>query len=130
MKVKVVSSSKEIFASDEALEVYVPATNGITGILPGHAKFISTLEIGELRIKLPGRTESIILNGGLVQVINNEVLILADEASLSKELVKEEIEAAIRRAEEKLSGTLEPAELVQLEKLLRYEKFKRDKAAI
>src|SRR3972149_9775158 len=119
MKIKVISSSREIFASDEALEVYVPATIGITGILPGHAKFISTLEIGELRIKLPEETRRIALNGGMVQVINNEVLILADEATLAEELVKEQIEAAIARAEQQIAGKLQPAELVQLEKILR-----------
>ena len=110
MKIKVIASSREIYTSDQVQEVYVPATQGITGILPGHAKLISTLEIGELRIKLPQETKSIALNGGLIQVAKDEILILADEASLAEELVSEQIAAAIANAEAKISGKLEPSE--------------------
>ena len=125
MKIKVIASSREIFASDQAQEVYVPATQGITGILPGHAKFISTLEIGELRIKLPQETKRIALNGGLIHVAKDEILILADEASLAEELVSEQISSAIANAEAKISGKLAPSELILLEKILRYERFKQ-----
>lgn len=127
MKIKVVSSSLEIFASNEVKEVYVPTTEGEVGILPGHVNLVSTLEIGELKIRMGKGDKEIILNGGILQVKDDEVLVLADEASLSDELVKEEIDEAIISAEKQMSGKLEPAELIQLEKRLRYERFKQNK---
>jgi F-type H+-transporting ATPase subunit epsilon len=131
MKVKVISSSELILEEDNATSVYVPSTEGIIGILPGHANLVSTLQIGLLRIRTKdGRKWAIVLNGGIVQVHKNEVLVLADEASKTDELVKEEVAKAIKDAEEKLSGKLEPQELIRLEKMLRYEKFKEKAAGL
>jgi F-type H+-transporting ATPase subunit epsilon len=128
MKIRVISSSGEIFQSDNIKDVYAPAFEGEVGILPGHINYVSPLAIGEMRIRLGnGETKKIVLSGGIIQSKDDEVTVLADEASLSTELVKEEIAEAIKRAEEKLSGPLAPSELIQLEKLLRYERFKQQK---
>ena len=99
MKLKVVSSSKEIYASNEVLEVYLPSEEGRIGILPGHVSLISALEVGELKIKLKDKSKSIFLNGGIIQVKDNKILILADEATHSPELIKDEINTAIKNAE-------------------------------
>lgn len=127
MEVKVVSSSGEIFNTNEATEVYIPTTNGVIGILPNHASLISNLNIGLLRIKFTNKEEErIVLNGGIVQVHQNIVSILADEAELAKDLQAKEIQKAIQDAEQKISGQLEASELILLEKQLRYERFKKE----
>jgi len=126
MTVKVVSSTQEIFNAEDALEVYAPTTAGIVGILNNHTNYIAPLEIGELRIKFGKGEQRIILNGGIIQVIDNEVLVLADEASKSEDIIKAEVEKAIENAQKKLSAPLESVELIKLEKLLRYERFKQE----
>lgn len=125
MKIKVISSSQHIFESDDVSEVYAPASEGIVGILPGHTNFISTLNIGVLRIREGKEVHKIILNGGMIQVVKDEIMVLADEAIKSDALVREEIEEAISSAQKKLSAKIEPGELIRLEKQLRYEKFKQ-----
>lgn len=127
MKIKVISSSTILFESSDVAEVYAPATIGIIGILPGHDNYLSTLEIGTLKIKEKnGREEKIVLNGGLIQVQDDEVTVLADEASMAEDLLSEEIENAIKNAEKQIAGKLEPSELIKLEKMLKYEKFKKE----
>lgn len=124
MLVKIVAPNREILAADNVDEVYVPTSSGIVGILKDYANYLATLEIGEVRVRTGKDWLTIIINGGFVQVVNNEVLILADDAMKPEELVKEEIETAIGNAEQKISGKLESQELIRLEKRLRYEKFK------
>ena len=118
MKLKVVSSSQELLTTDKVDAVFVTTTDGEIGLLPGHVNLVATLEVGEMRYKLNGEFHPVLISGGIVQFKDDEILILADEADLPDNLVKEEISSAIRNAEEQLSGELEPAELIQLEKKL------------
>ncbi len=124
MKLKIVSSSQELLTTDKVDAVFVTTTDGEIGLLPGHVNLVATLEVGEMRYKHNGEFHPVLISGGIVQFKDDEILILADEADLPDNLVKEEISSAMRNAEEQLSGELEPAELIQLEKKLRYEKFK------
>jgi len=127
MKIKIVSSSAELLTLEEVKAVYAPTSDGVVGILPGHVNLVSTLEIGELKIKAEKEEKTVILNGGIIQVKDDEILVLADEASLSDNLIREEIDIAVENAQQQLAGDLEPSELIQLEKKLRYEKFKQQK---
>jgi F-type H+-transporting ATPase subunit epsilon len=125
MQVKVVSSSGEIYQTGDALEVYIPTNEGIIGVLPNHTNLVANLNIGLLRIKFQNQAEEkIVINGGVIQVHDNVVSILADEATLAEDLVKMDIQKAIEDAEQKIAGELEPTELIQLERQLRYERFK------
>jgi F-type H+-transporting ATPase subunit epsilon len=130
MKVKVISSTKSIFESNDVSEIYAPATEGIVGIMPGHTNFISTLNIGLLKIKVGNVTTKIVLNGGMIQVVKDVVLVLADDATPSEALIKEEIETAISNAQKMMSSKIEPSELIRLEKMLRYEKFKEQQLGV
>jgi F-type H+-transporting ATPase subunit epsilon len=72
-------------------------------ILPGHITLSTLLKPGEMRIKDGGRETSLMVSGGLLQVMpDNEIVILAEEAHKAENLVLEEIEEAKRRAEEAL----------------------------
>jgi F0F1-type ATP synthase epsilon subunit len=75
-------------------------------------------------VRIGNDWQKYVINGGFVQVVRDEVLILADDALQAEALVKTEIASAISNAEQKLASKLEPAELIRLEKILRYEKFK------
>lgn len=126
MLVKVISSTQEIYTTDKAVEVYAHTSAGIVGIMSNHTNYIAPLEIGLLRIKEGNTEQKIIVNGGIIQVMDNEVLVLADEALLPKEIIKAEVEEAIKNAQKKLAAPMEPSELIKLEKLLRYERFKSE----
>lgn len=126
MNLKVVSSSKIVLIAENVISLYVPSSKGTIGVLPQHAKLITTLEIGEVKVKTPNSEDKLVINGGIMQVMDDDILILADEASMSDELIKEEIEKAIEQAEKHIaSENIASEELIQLEKKLRYEKFKQ-----
>ncbi len=124
MLLKIIASSKNLYEG-EVLEVYAPATKGQMGILPNHENMISTLEVGEMKVKTKEGIETFVLNGGFIEIKNNVIIVLADEAQAAKDLVQKEVAEAIKFAEEKKAGELPPAELIRLEKQLRYEKLKK-----
>lgn len=125
MKLKIVTASKQLLEVDEIAQVNVPGIEGVLGILPGHVNIISPMQIGQLEYKDKEGSHFVAINGGFAQVFNDEVFIMADEAEMAHELVDEEIEHAIKLAEDRLTSELEPTELIQLEKQLRYEKMKK-----
>jgi F-type H+-transporting ATPase subunit epsilon len=124
MKLKIISQTRKIY---EGLVDYVtvPGELGQMGILPGHANIISLLDVGEVKITVDGKNTFIAINGGIIEVKKNNIIILANEAALPEEIIEKEIDNAIKMAEKKLASKLEPSELIQLERHIRYEKLKR-----
>ena len=75
----VVTPEKALF-DEAATAVTLPAWDGEIGILPGHARLLAKLGIGELRMKLVGREETLFIEGGFVQVAADRVTVLTDGA--------------------------------------------------
>jgi F-type H+-transporting ATPase subunit epsilon len=66
--------------------VALPLFDGEIGIAPGHSPLIGRLGYGEMRIKSGGQTTVYYVDGGFVQVANNEVAVLTGRAVLAKSL--------------------------------------------
>jgi F-type H+-transporting ATPase subunit epsilon len=126
MKVTVHSSAKKIFESKAVDYILLPGTSGESGILPGHAPLVTTLEVGVLKLREGDHEISIAINGGFARVAHDEIFVLADEAQLAAELVTQEIQEALKRAQEKMSGPLEPTEMIRLEREIRYHKLRQE----
>jgi F-type H+-transporting ATPase subunit epsilon len=75
-----------------AKSVVVPAHDGEVAFLPRHAPFVGALGTGELRVTTGAGTERYFLDGGVVQVIENVVSILAEKV--------ERKDVVVARAEE------------------------------
>ncbi len=125
MKVNILSSVKQILVSDKVSELSVPTKSGIIGILNNHQDLVTSLDIGELVVKEGELSRKIAISGGFLSVKDNNVQILCDDAIMEEEIVLAEIAKAEENAKLKLSGKLPEKELIELEKQLRYEKFKR-----
>ncbi len=125
MKVNILSSVKQILVSDNVSELMVPTKSGIIGILNNHQDLVTSLDIGELVVKEGESLRKIAISGGFLSVKSNNVQILCDDAIMEEEIVLAEIAKAEENAKLKLSGKLPEKELIELEKQLRYEKFKR-----
>ena len=123
MLLKIISSEKILFEG-EVESVDVPTVAGHICILPKHVNLVSALDIGTMWAKTSEGKKDFVLNGGFIQVKNDEIILLANEAAVPQEIVQAEVEAAIKRAEEQISKDLPPQELILLEKQLRYEKLK------
>jgi F-type H+-transporting ATPase subunit epsilon len=89
--------------SEDVDEVLARGLEGDFGVLPSHMPMVTPLPIGELQYKKGGQWEQIAVGGGFIQVLPNEVTIVADVAERSEEIDRERAEAARQAAEAALS---------------------------
>ena len=98
--------------SDTVDAVVVPGIEGELGILPHHAPLLSTLGLGELRIRRGGTEESFAIVGGFVQVRPDKVVVMAETAEIDSEIDLARAQRARDEAEKALaSGYVEGADL-------------------
>jgi len=77
MLLDIISPDKKIF-SGEVEAIVVPGTEGSIGILNHHAPLISTLDAGQVKVTNGQKDEFYDIKGGVVEVLNNKVIILAE----------------------------------------------------
>ena len=78
MKLKIITPDREVFAGEVDL-VQVPGSKGSFQVLKNHAPIISTLESGNVKvIDSEGKTSNLSIGGGVIEVKNNEIIILAE----------------------------------------------------
>src|SRR5262245_45861349 len=101
LHIRIITATDTIF-DGEAEMVLAPGSEGQLGILPRHAPLLTTLAVGELRIRERGTDEAIFVGGGFLEVNRNVVTILADDAERASDIDEQRAEAARRRAQELL----------------------------
>src|SRR5213594_2526821 len=92
-----------LLLSQQVDEVIAPGTEGEFGVLPGHAHFLSTLTIGDLRYRVGEVTSHMSVLWGFAQVTPTRVTILAE--------IAERAEAAVAKAQRRLEVGGLPSEL-------------------
>jgi F-type H+-transporting ATPase subunit epsilon len=98
--------------SDTVDSVQLPGSEGELGVLPHHAPLVSTLGVGELRIRKGGAEESFAIVGGFLQVRPDRVVVMAETADLASDIDLEKAQEARREAERALeTGYQEGADL-------------------
>ncbi len=100
----IVTPEKELF-SEEINFIVVPGSEGEIGLLAKHAPTVSTLKMGEIRLKMEAdsETESYLVNGGYVEAIGTKVVVLASRAEKLGSTDMSEVKAKKAEAEAKLS---------------------------
>lgn len=98
---------ERIVYRNEVLMVVAMTTTGEIGILPLHAPLVSTLAPGQVRLKT-GETasdwETFAVSGGYIQVHEDKVIILADEAVAVSQIDKNRAQESLEQVKERLSG--------------------------
>ncbi len=78
MNLEIITPDKVIFSGKASL-VRVPGSKGSFEILDMHAAIISALEEGELFVKTEdGNAQSYFIDAGVVEVLDNRVIVLAE----------------------------------------------------
>ncbi len=79
MILEILTPDKKVFEGEVA-SVTVPGTMGSFEILNNHAPIISTLEDGKLIVRTgnSAKQEVYLIHGGVVEVLNNKVMVLAE----------------------------------------------------
>lgn len=77
MQLTILTPDKPVF-DGTIVSVTVPGTLGAFQILKDHAPIISTLEDGNVLIQTVNEEKSIGIKGGVVEVSNNKIILLAE----------------------------------------------------
>ena len=113
LHLEIVTPERKAYEDDVDM-VVAPGIEGELGILPHNAPLITTLGVGELRIKKGGNEESFAIIGGFLQVRPDKVVVMAETADLAAEIDLEKAQAARREAERTLeTAANEPADLAR-----------------
>ena len=99
----------EIVTPDRALvneevdEVELPGAEGYFGVLPGHAPLLSSLQVGELWYRIGQEKFYLAVAFGFVEVLPDQVTVLAQIAERAKDIDVARAEAARKRAEDRIA---------------------------
>lgn len=80
LTVSVISPEATVFAG-EATSVVAPAFDGEVGILTNHAPMITALGSGTLRVAGNDGEHRFVVQGGFLQVVDNQVRVVTEKAS-------------------------------------------------
>lgn len=77
MFLEIITPDKRIFSGD-VTSVSVPGADGRFQVLNNHAPIISTLQKGQVRIKSSEGEKTFEVKGGVIEVLKNKVVVLAE----------------------------------------------------
>ena len=77
MRVEIITPDKELFKG-EAESVVVPGVDGSMGFLENHAPLITVLKACDVKVTVAGQVSVHPVQGGVVEVSNNSVIVLAE----------------------------------------------------
>jgi F-type H+-transporting ATPase subunit epsilon len=95
IKCSILTPERQLFDGEIAFAV-VQAHNGEMGFLVDHAPLISELGIGEIRLQDGKTTEYFLVEGGIVEIRGNKMIVLAETALKKSELDRKEIEEKLK----------------------------------
>jgi len=77
MTIEIITPDKKIFSGNAAL-IQLPGLDGLFEILENHAPMVAALKKGKVKLVSEGETLFFEINGGVLEVINNKVQVLAE----------------------------------------------------
>jgi F-type H+-transporting ATPase subunit epsilon len=96
-------SPEKLAFSGEVDQVDVPGVEGDFGVLAGHAPVVAAIRPGILTVFSGGKQEKIIVTGGVAEVSEKGLTVLADIARTLEELDRARLADAIAEMEAKLA---------------------------
>jgi F-type H+-transporting ATPase subunit epsilon len=76
MHIDIITADQTLF-SGEADAVTLPGSKGQFQVLNNHAALISSLDKGKVILKTKEGKQSFEVNGGIVEILNNKIVVLA-----------------------------------------------------
>ncbi|ARJ39523.1 F0F1 ATP synthase subunit epsilon [Sporosarcina ureae] len=101
IKVNIVTPDGPVVEMDANMVIAVTEAGEI-GILPGHIAMVAPLQIGALRLKTDGKTETVAVHGGFIEVRPEVVTVLAQSAELAESIDIARAKKAAEKAEQDL----------------------------
>src|SRR6266540_3991843 len=96
-------SPEKLAFSGEVDQVDVPGLEGDFGVLAGHAPVVAAIRPGILTISTGGAHQKVIVLGGLAEVSDNRLTVLADVATSIQDVDRAQFAETIAEMEAKLA---------------------------
>jgi F-type H+-transporting ATPase subunit epsilon len=113
IQLEVVTPEREL-VREEVESIEAPGKAGYLGILPGHAPLVGLLGAGFLAYSAAGRRRYLAVSGGFIEVLPDQVRVMADVAERAEEINVERARLALTLAQAELakasSTGIDPAE--------------------
>ncbi|KAM3329922.1 hypothetical protein ACQJBY_026760 [Aegilops geniculata] len=106
-------------------EIILSTNSGQIGVLPNHAPINTAVDMGPLRIRLLNdQWLTAVLWSGFARIVNNEIIILGNDAELGSDIDPEEAQKALEIAEANLSKAEGTKDLVEAKLTLRQARIR------
>jgi F-type H+-transporting ATPase subunit epsilon len=102
IRLDIVTAERVVYSEDVDV-VVAPGVEGQLGILPHHTPLMTSLQVGELRVRTGKEEFSLAISGGFLEVRPDRIIVLADTAERAEEIDIARAEEAKRRAEQRLT---------------------------
>lgn len=77
MHLEIITPEKKIFEGDVTIVTF-PGADGSFQVMNDHAPLVSLLKDGDVVYKSKDSTQQVTITGGVVEVLKNKVIVLAD----------------------------------------------------
>jgi len=77
MHLEILTPEKKVFEGDVTIATF-PGADGSFQVMDNHAPLISLLKEGTVEYKGKGTSQNLQITGGVVEVLGNKVILLAD----------------------------------------------------
>ena len=125
MMLEIITAERRVYG-DEVDVLIAPGIDGQLGILPHHAPLMTMLQPGELTIRKGGQDTYLAVTGGFMEVLANQVSILADACERSEEIDETRAQEAMRRAQDRVDNQQSEMDLQQAMASLRRAQVRLD----
>ena len=120
LNIEIITPDKGVFKG-EIISVTVPGVKGRFQVLKNHAPLVSIFDIGMIEAVTKEENNYLYYatGGGTIEVLNNNILILADSLELADEIDVERAKNAKFRAETRLDKKEEGTDIERAQKALQ-----------
>ncbi|HON56435.1 MAG TPA: ATP synthase F1 subunit epsilon [bacterium] len=122
IKLEIVTKDGNIVFSDNISAANFPGEAGMFTVLPGHTPFLSSLKLGELKIKKEEKDEKYIfftVLGGFCEVMPDAINVITHAAEPADKIDVGRAESAKKRAEDRLRSRDESIDIIRAEAALQ-----------
>jgi F-type H+-transporting ATPase subunit epsilon len=107
----------------DAYEIVLPTLDGEIGVLQDHMPLVSVAKTGVIAVRKVARDsdrnlEYFAISGGVIEVSNNTLRVLVDEADSAEEINEAEAQAAMERAQKMKSEATDEVSLEHAQQLV------------
>jgi F-type H+-transporting ATPase subunit epsilon len=123
-----VATPEQLLVNEPVTLAELPGLNGYMGILAGHAPLMSALGPGVLSYEGGGGAHVYAISGGFVEVSENHVRVLADDAEAAEDIQVDKARQQLEQANRDLQQAKETADVESALRAVQHAQARIDAA--